>query len=274
MKKAATKLVALMLCAAILALLGCSQPAAAPEQSAAPQPTESAGQTPAGPADVPAQATGADRYAWDKEVDVVVVGFGLSGAAAVVEAVDIAPDASILLLEKMTEELAGGNSIASGQTILHVWPDDIELFREYMWATGMPNPIPEDWFNWWIDEMVAQLPWIEQVADSVDYWFRPKDWGDAIMEFPEFPGSVFRSKSTSLCRRPSTQTQAGGTFTAFGNVVKQLPIEIMYETPATGLLQDPDTREIYGVTARDKDGKEFNVRATKGVILALSLIHI
>lgn len=78
MKKAATKLVALMLCAAMLALLGCSQPAAAPgAEHCAPAHRErgpDAGRT----ADAPAQATGADRYAWDKEVDVVVVGFGLS----------------------------------------------------------------------------------------------------------------------------------------------------------------------------------------------------
>lgn len=51
---------------------------------------------------------------WDREVDFLVVGFGLAGAAAAVEAHDIDPDAEILVLEKMPVELAGGNSIASG----------------------------------------------------------------------------------------------------------------------------------------------------------------
>lgn len=213
-----------------------------------------------------ANAEGADRYTYDKEVDLVVVGYGLSGAAAVIEAIDIAPDAEVLLLEKMPE--AGGNSIAAGQAILHIYPEDRDVFRTYMAALAEPNPIPEDWFNWWIDEMVDQTTWIDQVADSVGFWFRPKDWGEAIMEFPEMPGSVFRSKSTTLAPKNTDTYMAGGTFLAFQNVVDQLPVEIMYETPATALLQDPDTREIYGVTACGKDGKSFNVRARKGVILA------
>ena len=41
----------------------------------------------------------ADSYAWDKDVDMVVVGFGLAGAATVIEAADIANDALIVLLE-------------------------------------------------------------------------------------------------------------------------------------------------------------------------------
>ena len=52
---------------------------------------------------------------WDREVDFLVVGYGLAGAAAAVEAHDIDPNAEILVLEKMPVELAGGNSIASGQ---------------------------------------------------------------------------------------------------------------------------------------------------------------
>ena len=55
---------------------------------------------------------------WDEEVDFLVVGYGLAGAAAAVEAHDIDPNAKILVLEKMPETLAGGNSIASGQTFL------------------------------------------------------------------------------------------------------------------------------------------------------------
>ncbi len=215
-------------------------------------------------------ATGADRYHYDETFDVVVAGFGLSGATTVVEAIDIAPDAKVLLLEKMEEAQSGGNSIASGQTVLHVYPDDLDKFSAYMWAMGQPNPIPREWFDWWVEDMTRQPDWIAQVADSVGYWWRPdKNWGDAIMEFPDLPGAQFRSISNSLCKKPDTAMQAGGTYTAFANVVKQLKnVDIRYETPVVALLQDPDTKEIYGVTARDKDGKLFNVRATKGVVLA------
>ena len=55
---------------------------------------------------------------WDEEADFVIVGFGLAGAAAAVEAHDIDPEAKVVVLEKMPETLAGGNSIASGQTLI------------------------------------------------------------------------------------------------------------------------------------------------------------
>lgn len=216
-----------------------------------------------------AEPTGADRYQWDKEVDMVVVGFGLAGAATCVEAADIAPDAEILLLEKMSKELSGGNSIASGQTILTIYPDDLELFRQYAWAMGEPNNVPKEWFDWWTQEMASQHSWIESVAESVGYWFQPKDWGRGIMEFPEFPGSTYRFRSDNLVTYPNTVSQPGGTYKAFRNVVEQLKnVEIMYETPAIDLIQDGDTREVYGVVAQDKDGNTLNIRARKGVVLA------
>ncbi len=214
-------------------------------------------------------AEGADRYAWDEEVDVVVVGFGLAGAATCVEIADVAPDASVLLLEKMEEEQSGGNSIASGQTILNVWPEDLDLFRDYLWEMGKPNNIPRDWFDWWTQEMVLQSDWVEQVAKSVGYWYPPKQYGTVTMEFPEFPGSSYRARGDCLVTYPNTVSQPGGTYKAFRDVVKQLKnTEIRYETPVVGLIQDADTKEIYGVTARRKDGTTFTVRAKKGVVLA------
>ena len=215
------------------------------------------------------EANGAAKYTWDKEVDVVVVGFGLAGAATCVEIADIAPDSPVLLLEKMDEAQSGGNSIASGQTILTVWPDDIELFRDYLWEMGKPNNIPRDWFDWWTQEMVNQSDWIEQVAKSVGYWYRPNKYGSVTMEFPEFPGASYRARGDCLVTYPNTVSQPGGSYKAFRDVVKQLKnVEIMYETPAIALIQDADTKEVYGVTAQNKDGSTFNVRANKGVVLA------
>ena len=215
------------------------------------------------------EANGAAKYTWDKEVDVVVVGFGLAGAATCVEIADIAPDSPVLLLEKMDEAQSGGNSIASGQTILNVWPDDIELFRDYLWEMGKPNNIPRDWFDWWTQEMVNQSDWIEQVAKSVGYWYRPNKYGSVTMEFPEFPGASYRARGDCLVTYPNTVSQPGGSYKAFRDVVKQLKnVEIMYETPAIALIQDADTKEVYGVTAQNKDGSTFNVRANKGVVLA------
>ena len=71
---------------------------------------------------------------YDKEVDFLIVGYGLAGEAAALEANDIDPNAKICVLEKMPERLAGGNSIASGQTVILPNPDDLDTFRRYLYA--------------------------------------------------------------------------------------------------------------------------------------------
>ncbi|MQF94371.1 MAG: FAD-binding protein, partial [SAR202 cluster bacterium] len=50
---------------------------------------------------------------WDKEADVVVVGFGGAGAAAAITAQDAG--ASVLLLEKAPKGQEGGNTKVAGQ---------------------------------------------------------------------------------------------------------------------------------------------------------------
>ena len=52
---------------------------------------------------------------WQAEADVVIVGYGLSGAITAIEAHDIDGVADVMILEKMPERYAGGNSRASGQ---------------------------------------------------------------------------------------------------------------------------------------------------------------
>ena len=60
---------------------------------------------------------------WDDEIDVLIVGFGLSGAVSAIRAIESDPSASVMIIEKNPERLAGGNSRASGQTLF--CPDDV-----------------------------------------------------------------------------------------------------------------------------------------------------
>ena len=85
---------------------------------------------------------------WDREVDFLVVGYGLAGAAAAVEAHDIDPTAEILVLEKMPRSLAGGNSIASGQTFLVPAQSAVETVKTYLYNCNLPNPIPDEYLTW------------------------------------------------------------------------------------------------------------------------------
>ena len=79
---------------------------------------------------------------WADETDVLICGYGLAGATAAIEAHDLDPGADILILEKMPEVWAGGNSRVSGQSLLI--SKNKEALKSYQRAMSQPNPIPED----------------------------------------------------------------------------------------------------------------------------------
>ena len=209
---------------------------------------------------------------WDEEVDFLVVGYGLAGAAAAVEAYDIDPTAKILVLEKMPETLAGGNSIASGQTFLVPAESAVETVKTYLYNCNMPNPIPDEYLTWLCEGFATQLPWIEYVADGVDYEAGyvgggELKWGSMVVEFSNFEGSTFDGCSAHLRAKGST-FENGGVWRCFAKAVEKRGIDVRFENPAVSLVQDPFTKEVSGVIARRADGTEYSIKSAKGVLLA------
>ena len=210
---------------------------------------------------------------WDEEVDFVIVGFGLAGAAAAVEAHDIDPEAKVVVLEKMPESLAGGNSIASGQTFIVPSEADVENFKTYIRACNEPNPIPEEYLDWFCEGFATQLPWIQGVADGVGYEAGyvgggELKWGALVVEFDTFPGAGFEGTSAHLRAKNSGAFENGGVWRCFAKAAEARNIDIRYETPAIALVQDPFTKEVSGVVAKTADGKEVTIKGEKGVLLA------
>ncbi len=161
------------------------------------------------------QETTTTNVKWDKEVDFLVVGYGLAGAAAAVEASDIDPEASILVLEKMTEDMAGGNSIASGQTFVVPAKDDVETFHTYLKAMNEPNPIPEEYSSWLANEFAEQINWISATMENVGYEVGyvgggPLRWGSLVVEFANLPGADFKGTSAHIRQKDSGSFMAGG----------------------------------------------------------------
>ena len=116
-----------------------------------------------------APAQNSTEESWDREVDFLVVGYGLAGEAAALEANDIDPNASILVLEKMPEQLAGGNSIASGQTFIVPSADGVEGFKEYIRNCNEPNPIPEEYLDFLATEFADQIKWVQGTVNAAGY---------------------------------------------------------------------------------------------------------
>lgn len=216
----------------------------------------------------------ASNYKWDREVDFLIVGYGLAGQAAAVEASDIDPNASILVLEKMPEALAGGNSIASGQTFVVPAKDDVDTFHDYVVAMSQPNPIPEDYSRWLAQEFADQIEWISGTMDAAGFEVGyvgggPLRWGSLVVEFGNLPGSNFKGTSAHIREKDSGSFMPGGLWHGFNAAVKLRDnVEVAYGVAGTELIQDPETGVVLGVIAKDATGKEIRIKSNKGVLLS------
>lgn len=219
-------------------------------------------------------ASGTDTEKYDKECDFLIVGYGLAGEAAALEANDIDPNAKICILEKMEEAQAGGNSIASGQTVIVPAPDDLETFKKYLIACSQPNPIPDEYIDFMANEFSDQRGWIQGTVAKVGYELGyvaggPVAWGKLVTEFPELDGANFKGCSAHV-RKAGEVFEYGGVWRGFDLAVRDRGenIELMFSTAFTSLIQNPDTKEAKGVVAVGADGKEIRIKANKGVLLA------
>jgi len=193
---------------------------------------------------------------WDHEVDVLIAGFGLAACSAAIEALDADPKAKVLMLEKADEANAGGDTRASGQGLVVCKDKDAMMrYHRNMYA---PNPVPDDLLEFYVDELMVLHPWIEARAKEANQAYIQLF---AIYEFPEL------GAADAVLRQATILPRAGGLWGAFKKNILKRPIDVWYESPATDLIQDPNTGEVLGAIVKRK-GKEMRVRARRGVVLA------
>jgi hypothetical protein len=182
---------------------------------------------------------------WDYETDVVVAGTGFAGLAAAIAVVDA--KSNLILLEKAPEQYAGGNSSVSvgGNSI---WTVREEMLFDLRHAF---NDVPDE-------DIVAFADNLAKVPDQL------KKIGI------ELTANVTNTKPTWKIKTEAAPN--GGPGSALWAAIKTAAdgkgIKPMYETPATNLIQDPTTKEILGVVAKQA-GKTIMIKARKGVILAV-----
>lgn len=208
--------------------------------------------------------TFADTIAWDAQYDVVVMGMGFAGMTAAMTAAD--EGANVLLAEKMSEALAGGNSKVAGQFFAY-GHEDLEATRAYYQALTGGREVPEDTLEVIVNGVTHMWGNLKDLLfDGNDSEFM--DWtglpviGEMSPEYPEFPGS----DKIALC---STHMGASDSFlyTTTKNVMLRRPnIDVWYESPAVELIQEPETKTIVGVKI-SRGGKTLNVRALNGVVV-------
>ena len=196
---------------------------------------------------------------WDLEADVVVVGFGGSGASAAIAAGEAG--AKVIVLEKADEQDCGGNfSVAGGSGIL-ANPDDPEMafnFLKFQMPTVGTN---DEELRGFVDESLATPQWLE------DHAF------DGAVTFNEEGGGSMYAANEYAHGWNGTMSGAGAGYGFFqwlkGICDANENIEIHYETPGVKLIFDPTTKEVFGVLAMDAEGNPVNVLARRGVVLTL-----
>jgi succinate dehydrogenase/fumarate reductase flavoprotein subunit len=215
------------------------------------------------------------------EVDVVVVGYGNAGIAAAIEAHDAG--ASVVVLEKMAQEQAGGNSRVSGQ----VWfnPRDVGLAKVYLQELSDELPVADDIAEAWARETAKNTEWVVARGGEVegqverdpldpygqgldvtvinyrDETLRQTGWVTTEHEFPE------------LNNAGGTEYYYIGPGQGYGRLWQTLRaalagrgVEVLFGSRVTGLRQAGDGR-VVGVVAQSSAGVvEFHAR--RGVVLA------
>jgi succinate dehydrogenase/fumarate reductase flavoprotein subunit len=207
-----------------------------------------------------AQGTNAQKpwlpQQWDYEADVVVAGIGYAGQSAAIAAHDAG--AKVIVLEKATKELSGGNSCCAvgGNS---VWDDPEECYMDLRHAG---QGVPDELVRTMVDALAMGgkqnvLDWLKKLGI-------------------EMKAGGQRTKKTWFIANAKTGGSNGHhLYQAIQAQVEARKINIMYETPAKELVQDPVTKEILGVVAHEgargfygEGGKKVYIKAKKGVILA------
>lgn len=204
---------------------------------------------------------------WDRETDVVVVGYGLSGAVAAIEAHDA--DVEVLILEK--GRFPGGCSILSGGQILCA--DDVDAAAKYLFQLSGER-VETDLIGTFAQGLADNEQYLRKLARVNDGKVRtvkeqgrdrtyPFEGGDTlyaarIQKIPGFSGGF-----------PWLQRQraAGVNLmkTAMDNVEGR-NIPVLSSTPAKRLVTDAGGR-VVGVVVQSS-GAELAIGARRAVILA------
>ena len=188
---------------------------------------------------------------WDKEADVVVIGYGGSGAVTAITAHDAG--ATVLVLEKQAEDKHTPSTMMSGGAF---WTfKDKQDSKDFMKATSM-GLTPDDICDVFAEYSTQTLDWVRSIGGE-------PEGGGGVTEY-EVPGA----ESYDGYYRVGGEGRTGGErlFKLFASNVESREIEVVFNSPVKELIKSSEG-EIVGVLA-ESDGKPLAVKANKAVVLA------
>ncbi len=189
---------------------------------------------------------------WDKEADVVILGFGGAGCAAAIEAHDAG--AKTLVLEKQSPEYHAirTDTAMSGGKFMIVTDSEAALKYFEKCSDGLTG---REVLRVWAAEAVKIPDWLKKVAPGLDLdGLRQK----FPSEHPDFPGaeSIFGYQ---------VENRGVGFFAPLVEAVQSRGTEVLYNTPGKELILG-EGREVHGVIA-ESGGKTIRIKARRAVVL-------
>ena len=233
---------------------------------------------PASGTDIPGVIDAADVTEWSDTVDVVVIGFGISGGSAALEATRAG--ASVILLERAAEyggtsAMAGGHFYLGGGTAVQQavgvedTPDD--MYDYLMAVTREPDA---DKIRAFADDSVEHFDWIESLGMRFERSYYPhKAVIQPGTEGLMFTGNEkvwpFREMARPAPRghkvpKPGDTGGAKIVLDALAERVEETSCDVRYETGATNLVVEEG--RVVGIAWRRFD--ERGVIRAKAVVIA------
>lgn len=196
---------------------------------------------------------------FEREADIVIVGFGGAGSAAAITARRLG--ASVIVLEKQDPAHHTPSTRMSGGLVMGV--NDPELATTYLnkCAGGM---IPGDLSQAWARRAQGLVNWLHGVDPSLNL----SRIGGA--EHPDMEGSagIDVYQPGGARERLDPKGKAGPfLFEAIARAVVISGAEVLWNTPAHRLIRSGADQGVIGVEARTAGGT-VRIRARKGVILS------
>lgn len=199
---------------------------------------------------------------WSGLYDVVVIGMGIGGECAAIEASNA--DVSVLVLEKGPDGLDGGNTRYCHQYAIAVDDDKMEDARTYFrQIRGLYNYPTDEQIDGFVEGLNHNVEFFENLGAPIYTYSDANNGADFPQEYPEFEGAG------CVYGFGVSPVMADGAM--FKLLKKEMQgrdnVEIWFNAPATELIRDPETGVVIGVTA-EVDGQAVNIRARNGVVLS------
>ncbi len=221
----------------------------------------------------------ADVASWDAEADVVIVGHGVAGAAAAIEA--RRAGARVLVLERMSRG-GGATALSTGLTYFGGgtriqkacgFDDSVEDMRATVELAAGAGADPER-VRLYCENSVEHFEWFQSLGIEFKESYYPDKvthplTDDCLLFSGNEQAHPFREHVRPVPRghKPARTGEAGGyLMEAFLRASAEAGAEVWNDCRAEALVVD-DTGRVVGVAAR-RDRAPVTVRAAHGVLLA------